>query len=122
MAVSIMTFIAELRRLDIDFEVRLKGDDLDDQLAFIVLVMSRFRGEITHVGPHFTRGDGKRFGAIRVHFPNFEFWDGAKAHCYAHLDENGVVNASYRGALDHADPKRRQSSELKRRLLEAESN
>jgi|ERR1700722_291959 hypothetical protein len=122
MTTSIMTFDAAERRKDIDFDVRLSGDDLDDQLAFIILVMLRFGGEITEVGPRFTRGDGRRFGAIRVHFPNYESWDGARAHCYSHLDENGVVNATYRGALDHADPGRGQAAELKERLLKARSN
>ena len=122
MTASIMTFHAAEGRKDIDFAVRLSGDDLDDQLAFIVLVTLRFGGEVADVGPRFTRGDGKRFGAISVRFPNYESWDGARAHCHSHLDENGVVNASYRGALDRADPGRGQSSDLKEKLHKARSN
>jgi hypothetical protein len=122
MATSIMTFVAAFGRNDIDFNVRLKGDDLDDQLAFIVLVKMRFDGEITGIGPHFIRGDGKKFGMITVSFPNYVSWDDARAHCNSHLDENGVVNTSYQGALDRADPGRRESTELKRQLLAAGSN
>jgi hypothetical protein len=64
------------------FGLRLKGDDLDDQLAFIVLVSLRFDGEITRVGPQYISGDNKRFGDITVRFPTYEKWDGARAQLW----------------------------------------
>lgn len=122
MTQSIMEWTASPTMSWIDFDVRLKGDNIISQLAFVVLLAAKFDGEITPRGGSFKRGDGYVFGSLRVDFENRERQQDAKAHCSGHLDGNGVVNASYVGALENADPGLRQARSLRERIGSKKSN
>lgn len=100
----------------IDFDVRLKGDEIIRQLAFVVLLAAKFDGEINPQSGSFKRGDGYVFGSLYVVFKDRETQQNAKAHCSGHLDENGVVNASYVGALEYADPGLRSAESLLKQI------
>jgi len=122
MAKSIMRLSFADRARRIDFDVRLSGDAIIDQLGFIYLVSAKFDGKIEADGTSFFSGDKKRFGAVKVKFEKYEDWDAARAHCSGHLDTDGCVLVSYQGALQRADPGRRQAKALHQAVLGKNSN
>jgi hypothetical protein len=119
---SYMSFVPIQGRHSIEFNVDKSGPDLDNQLGFIVLLSLRFSGEIKSVGPTSLHGDGKRLTLIGLKFTDYDSWDQARSHCYAHLDPTGMVRPSYRGALERADPGRGMTEKLKKQVEAARSN
>ena len=103
MSQSIMTYIKSQSHR-IDFSVRISGNDLIEQLAFIYLVSMRHDGEININKRRFKRGDGKVFKLISVQYKDFSSASDAMSHCNGHLDDDGCVNSTYVGALQRADP------------------
>jgi hypothetical protein len=110
-----MEFHAAERANRIDFSLEGGALDILDQVAFIVLVSLKFSGDVSGIDT-FTSGVGTRMWAVTLQFENYDSWDSARAHCYGHLDAQGRVNASYRGALPRADPGLRQAEALLLRL------
>lgn len=105
----------------INFEVSLSGDGILDQLGFIYLLSCRNNGDIIADGIKFTRGDNKKFGSIKVKFTNYTEWDLAVQHCWGNLDVDGAVKADYVGALSRADPGKRQTKILFKKVTGREA-
>ena len=99
-----MEFHSIERAWRIDFILDLNASDVVDEVAFIVLVSRKFDGEISDISVLSEDGEEERRALVRLQLKNHESWDGVRGHCSGHLDKAGLVNASYRGALERADP------------------
>jgi len=102
---------------EIWFDVFAKDADLIDQLAFIYLVCSKFRGKEVAAS---TIGTGEdMILQVVLRFPEWDRCSDAKGHCKDKIDHTGNVIASYKGALDNVDPRRQYARALK---VKAEKN
>lgn len=109
----------------IQFQVRASVSDIIDRVSFIYLLEAKFNGEVISAHPfwNIVKDKKRKFLHIELQFPNFDQFDGAKYHCQRNLTKGGKIVTRYRGALDAADPGRRQADRIiERALAEKSSN
>jgi hypothetical protein len=106
-----MEFQEHLAEKEVWFDVFAKDADLVDQLAFIYLVCSKFRGK--EVGVSTIGSEEDMIFQVVLRFPDWDRCSDAKAHCRDKIDNFGNVITSYKGALDNIDPSRRFARKLK---------
>jgi hypothetical protein len=109
-----MKFYAQQQRHVVQFHVHAKGKTVLDELSFIVLVSTKFDGEIGPLRKFWdtTFPKKRRFLHIEVKFSDWAKFDGASYHCNRNLTEDGDIKPDYVGALERADPSHLQAEAL----------
>ncbi|MBB3355278.1 hypothetical protein FHT70_005239 [Rhizobium sp. BK049] len=106
-------FTRQVSELTLTFDITPADDRSLEDISFMYLVSMKFDGKFP---------DGKIWNAVEketsilefvLKFNSFENLDNAAAHCRRNLSEGAVV-ADYRGALDRADPNRRNAKRILR--------
>ncbi len=106
----------------LDFHIRLDGNEILEQVGFLVLIAAKFDGKVEAGQTKFEGGDGYLYGSAQVSFDNWKDWDAARAHCGNHLDREGCVHQNYVGALNRADPGGRMAKKLLGEIERAKRN
>jgi hypothetical protein len=110
MAVDAMSFV-ERDDCVLDFHINLAEPSCLEQLGFIILLQAKFGAERRDSG-RFHGDDDIPFGIVELQFPSLKDFVDARSHCRNHLTDTGRLLASYRGALNAADPGGRQAKAL----------
>lgn len=100
----------------IGFILQKDDPEIDDKLSFVHLVKMRFEGEVD-ICRWFHHESNDPYIEIVLAFPDWSATDDALSHCNQSLDRDGSVVASYKGALEYADPRHVMAHELKDKAL-----
>lgn len=100
----------------IKFTLPKDDPEIDDKLSFVHLVEMKFNGDIDTCGWFHYEGNDP-YIEIVLTFPDWSATDNALFHCNQYLDDFGSVIASYKGALEYADPRHVMAQKLKVKAL-----
>ena len=101
---------------EVVFTIAQDDRSLLEKLSFVHLVKMKFDADEKQVGWFKAKGNDP-YVQVNLSFSDWSVLSNARSHCSQFLDSSGAVIATYRGALQRADPSSKMAKSLQKYAL-----